>query len=632
MSLQLISLTRRFGAQLALDGVSIHVRKGDCYGFIGHNGAGKTTAMRIALGLQFPDSGRVIVDGFDAREHPREARARMGGLIEVPGFQPGFDAARNLAWLARLQGLSRADARREAARSIELVGLAHAGAKPVQEYSQGMRQRLGIAQALLGKPSYVLLDEPTNGLDPQGIAEMRVILRNMIDGEGLTVLLSSHQLVEISDLCNRIGVLHHGKLLVEAETRALVAAAPGRFELETSDDRRALALLGSLGVKATAIASGGLALELGHVEARRVSRAIVENGLDLVRFGPKPPTLEEIYLRFARGETIVAPVAADVIPAREPQAPRERRAPSRPVLRVAGYELSRSFAKPSYAVLLALPAACAALAVLLEKRDALANLARVKSGEIASTTDVTAFQTVATAMKTGLPLLALVLAGVASQSLAAELARGTLRNLLLRPVRRAHVVLGKALAGVVASLLAYALLAGAALGASTLAFGFGDLAEILPNGMSFPLVPASDLWPKLWHALAAPLLPLISALGIGFLAGAFARTAAGALGLAFAALFVLDLGRGIARGFGVEPWLHSAYLPSPLGDTSFLHYFSDLAQGISNTSFEYGAPLFAQLGDGPLAHAMSYDIVVPALWIVATFSVAAILLAKRSIP
>jgi ABC-2 type transport system ATP-binding protein len=622
MSLQLISLTRRFGAQLALDGVSIHVRKGDCYGFIGHNGAGKTTAMRIALGLQRAESGRVIVDGFDASEHPREARARMGGLIEVPGFQPGFDGARNLTWLAQLQGMSRADARREAARSIELVGLAHAGTKPVQEYSQGMRQRLGIAQALLGKPQYVLLDEPSNGLDPQGIAEMRAILRGLIDNEGLTVLLSSHQLVE----------LHRGKLLVEAETRALIAAAPGRFELETNDDRRAAALLTPLGVKATVIATGGLALELGSCEPGRISRAVVENGLDLVRFGPKPPTLEEIYLRFARGETIVAPIAADVVPASEPRIPSEHRAPSRPVLRVAAYELSRSFAKTSFIALLALPAACAALAVLLEKRDALANLARVKSGEIASTTDVTAFQTVASAMSTGLPLLALVLAGVASQALAAELARGTLRNLLLRPVRRSQAVLGKALAGVVVALLAYALLAGAALGTSKLAFGFRDLAEILPNGMSFPLVPASDLWPKLWRALAAPVLPLISALGIGFLAGAFARTAAGALGLAFAALFVLDLGRGIARGFGFERWLHSAYLPSPLGDTSFLHYFSDLAQGISNTSFEYGAPLFADLGTGPLARAMSCDIVVPALWIVATFSVAAILLAKRSIP
>ena len=119
MSLRLISLTRRFGDQLALDGVSVHVRKGDCYGFIGHNGAGKTTAMRVALGLARADKGRVLVDGFDAAEHPTEARARMGGLIEVPGFHGTLDGAGNLGLLARLGGMSRGAARSEAQRLLE---------------------------------------------------------------------------------------------------------------------------------------------------------------------------------------------------------------------------------------------------------------------------------------------------------------------------------------------------------------------------------------------------------------------------------------------------------------------------------------------------------------------------------
>src|SRR4029078_572273 len=124
MSLELVGVTKRFGAQVALDHVSLKVEDGDCYGFIGHNGAGKTTAMRIALGLQRADEGRVIVAGFDAAKFPREARARMGGLIEVPGFQGGGSGTKNLAELARLQGMTRADARREAARWVERVGLA----------------------------------------------------------------------------------------------------------------------------------------------------------------------------------------------------------------------------------------------------------------------------------------------------------------------------------------------------------------------------------------------------------------------------------------------------------------------------------------------------------------------------
>src|SRR5262245_12183043 len=158
MTLRLDSVTRRFGAHVALDAVSLHVRRGDCYGFLGHNGAGKTTAMRIALGLDRPQRGRVLVDGFDARDHPREARARMGGLIEQPGFHGHLSGTTNLVLLARLSAMDRGAARTEASRLLEAVGLAHAGSKPVRAYSQGMRQRLGIAQALLGRPAIVLLD------------------------------------------------------------------------------------------------------------------------------------------------------------------------------------------------------------------------------------------------------------------------------------------------------------------------------------------------------------------------------------------------------------------------------------------------------------------------------------------
>src|SRR6185503_7924079 len=221
MSLQLLSVTRRFGEQLALDTVSLHVRRGDCYGLIGHNGAGKTTAMRVALGLMRPDAGEVRVDGFGALQQPREARARRGGLIETPGFHGHLDAAENLFLLARLQGLSRVEARRESARLLGLTGLAEVGRKRVRAFSQGMRQRLGIAQALLGRPAYVLLDEPTNGLDPEGMADVRALLARLVREEGVTVLVSSHQLHELAELCNRVAILQRGRRLVEAETSAL---------------------------------------------------------------------------------------------------------------------------------------------------------------------------------------------------------------------------------------------------------------------------------------------------------------------------------------------------------------------------------------------------------------------------
>ena len=213
MSLHLEGLTHRFGRHVALRDVSLHVRRGDCYGFIGHNGAGKTTALRAALGLLIPQAGRVVVDGFDAARYPREARARMGGLVERPGFHGHWSGERNLFALGQLGGMSRRDAHRAARELFQRVGLSHAGQRRVRGYSQGMRQRLGVAQALLNDPPYVLLDEPTNGLDPEGVAEMRGLLRRLTRDEGVTVVISSHQLHELADLCTRVGVVREGRLV-----------------------------------------------------------------------------------------------------------------------------------------------------------------------------------------------------------------------------------------------------------------------------------------------------------------------------------------------------------------------------------------------------------------------------------
>jgi len=286
--LRLIGLTRRYGGHLAVDDVSLHVRAGDCYGFLGHNGAGKTTTMRIALGLERAEAGRVIVDGFDAASFPCEARARMGGLIETPGFHGHLDGVANLATLARLQGLDRAGAKREAERLVETVGLAHAGRKRVRDYSQGMRQRLGIAQALIGSPKIVLLDEPMSGLDPEGIEEIRRLLRRLTREEGRTVLLSSHQLVEIAGLCNRIGILRQGRMLVEEETSTLLAAESSRYALASGDDAAAARILAAAGVVATSRGDEGLDVD---VDARRpgdVARELVAQGVDLKTWAPRP--------------------------------------------------------------------------------------------------------------------------------------------------------------------------------------------------------------------------------------------------------------------------------------------------------------------------------------------------------
>ncbi|HZO09970.1 MAG TPA: ATP-binding cassette domain-containing protein [Myxococcota bacterium] len=621
MVLQLLDVTRTYGAQRALDGVSIHVRRGDCYAFIGHNGAGKTTAMRIALGLDRGFGGRVLIDGFDASAHPREARARMGGLIEVPGFHGALDGAKNLVFLAQLQGLPRHEARREAGRLIELVGLSQAGPKPVAAYSQGMRQRLGIAQALIGRPMCVLLDEPTNGLDPQGIAEMQALFRRLTRDEGLTVMLSSHHLAQLSGLVNRVGVLHHGRLLVEAPTVELLGEANGRYklELESAEGPALQRALEPLGVGTLASPGGGVRLEIGTRAPSAVLRALVQGGLAVRSFAPDPPSLEEIYLQHAQranDRPLPGGGARAAVGTATASRPGARLAPSAPVARVVRYELERVWSRGKLVLLLSLPAALALASVLRLHAQSESLAEEVRRGQLFSTTEVTAFQATGGALQAGLPLCGALAVGLATQAIAGELSRGTLRNLLLRPLTRVQAAFGKLAAQLALVAGSYALLAGTALAAAACFFDFHGVAEILPDGQRYDLVAAEELVPELRRALAAPLLPLIAYSALGLFAGALARGAAAALALGLGLYALLDLTRTVARGFGLEGFLPSAYLPSPLGDTSFLAYYADVAQGVSNAHFDFAASAVA----------------APVAWAALALASAVYLLARRSVP
>lgn len=615
-ALQLLDVTHRYGAHTALDGVSLRVEPGDCYGFIGHNGAGKTTALRLALGLAPLQRGRILVEGWDATRFPREARARMGGLIEVPGFHGHLTARANLDLLARLGGLDRREARREGPRVLELLGLGADADRAVRGFSQGMRQRLGIAQALLGRPPILLLDEPTNGLDPEGIAELRSLLARLVAEEETTVMLSSHRLEDLAGLCNRVGVLRRGRLLVEEETASLLRG-DGVFDLRTDRDDAARDLLVARGWSVEDGRSGtdtGLGVRVGEGEPGDVARALVEAGLALRSFAPRTPSLEEIYLR-RLGD---APTDAASAPTEERQgrAPAATRAPAAPIARVARYEAARVLARGRTALLLLLPALAGVLAVGGRWRAVRAEEAEIEAGTLATTTAVTAFEGFGVALQAGLPLAALVLAGLASQALAGELARGTLRNVLLRPVRRVHVVAGKALAHLGLTLAGLGLLLAGSLGAASLAFDFGDVEEILPNGLVFPLVEAAELWPELRAILPSPVAPLAALVAVGFLAGAVARTPVAALALALGALVTLDLGRVVARPLGLEAWVPSAHLPSPLGDTSVLATYVDISRGVSNAR-----PPASQSPEVPCLLALGLALAL-ALWF----------LSRRSVP
>jgi hypothetical protein len=388
---------------------------------------------------------------------------------------------------------------------------------------------------------------------------------------------------------------------VEAETKELLGGADGRYKL---------VLDGSDGAQVTR------PIELGTRAPSAVLRELVQSGAAVRSFAPDPPTLEQIYLQYAqRANDRPLPPGADASSAASAR-PGAQLAPPAPIGRVVRYELQRAWSGGKLLLLLGLPAALACANVLRLHAHAQALAQEVQQGKLFSTTEVTAFQSCGSALQAGLPLCAAIAVGLATQAIAGELARGTLRNLLLRPVTRVQAALGKLAAQLALLALAYALLAGTALAASAWFFDFRGVAEILPDGQRFDLVAAKDLVPELRHALLSPLLPLLGYSALGLFAGALARGAAGALALGLGLFAFLDLARVLARGFGLEGWLPSAYLPSPLGDTSFLAFYGDVAQGVSNAHFAYA----------------STALVAPALWAALALSLSMLLLSRRSVP
>jgi ABC-type multidrug transport system ATPase subunit len=235
------ALVKRYGAVTAVDGVDLDVREGDRYGFLGPNGSGKTTTVRMLLGLVLPTSGTVELIGAT---RPRDALADVGALVEAPAAYGHLSGRTNLRLLdAAGSGGARGSRRRRVEEALERVGLAGVDRRPVKAYSLGMRQRLGLAAALLRAPRLLVLDEPTNGLDPQGIREIRDLLLGL-NREGTTVFLSSHLLSEVESLCDRVGVVDRGRLVVQDALDAL-RGPTGRIEVCTPDAGRAAAVLGS---------------------------------------------------------------------------------------------------------------------------------------------------------------------------------------------------------------------------------------------------------------------------------------------------------------------------------------------------------------------------------------------------
>ncbi|MGW4352687.1 ABC transporter ATP-binding protein [Nocardia sp. NPDC004582] len=280
-------LTKRYGSHTAVDAVSMSVRRGEIYGFLGPNGAGKTTTLRMLAGLIRPDAGAATVLGR-APGDP-DALRRMGVLIEGPGFYPYLSGHDNLRVLARYRGVGD-DA---VADALARVDLAARGKDRFRTYSLGMKQRLGVAAALLGHPDLLILDEPTNGLDPAGMADMRELITGLA-ADGHTVVLSSHLLSEVQEICDRVGVISGGRLLTESTVRDLRGQASLLVRAEPLEVAFR-AVRAAVGERSALLTAAGIRVDAGAATAPAVARAVVAAGADLVELRSDEKSLEEVF-------------------------------------------------------------------------------------------------------------------------------------------------------------------------------------------------------------------------------------------------------------------------------------------------------------------------------------------------
>ena len=307
LALEAHDLTKRYGDALAVDRVSLSVRRGEVYGFLGPNGAGKTTTLRMLVGLIRPTSGTASVLG--RRPGDADALAKIGSMIEGPAFYPYLSGRDNLAVVARYAGVGRAHLDPVLDEVLDRVDLGSRGGDKFGAYSLGMKQRLGVAAALLKEPDLVVLDEPTNGLDPAGMRDMRALIRRLGD-EGHTVILSSHMLGEVQQVCDRVGVINAGQMILESTVEEL--RGEGELVLRASPYDVVRATLDDLDyVQGVHAADGELRLRVDEHRTGDVTRALVLAGAEVREVRRVDRQLEDVFFEITANAT-------DNEPAKEP--------------------------------------------------------------------------------------------------------------------------------------------------------------------------------------------------------------------------------------------------------------------------------------------------------------------------
>lgn len=300
-AMSIANATKIYGTKKAVDDISFDIFPGEVFGFLGPNGAGKTTIIKMIMGFIRPDNGTIIINGFDRSKHYEKAMSSIGGIVENPEMYNYLSARTNLEMYARLHGKISKERIDEV---LELVGLLDRANEPVKKYSLGMKQRIGLAQALLHKPKVLILDEPTNGLDPAGIHQLRDILKKLAHEDGTAIMVSSHLLAEMEMMCDRIGIISNGKLLQICTIEDLMhkANSTSVFRIKTTDPKKAQEILSqATSFKITNVTHESLDIEAEETDINECVRKLVAGGSDIYGVQKLQTSLEDAFLEITGG-------------------------------------------------------------------------------------------------------------------------------------------------------------------------------------------------------------------------------------------------------------------------------------------------------------------------------------------
>lgn len=291
------NLSKSFGERKIINNLNLKVEKGDIYGFLGANGSGKTTTIRMILGLIFPSAGQISLNGSNISKDFKKAITKVGAIVENPSFYTYLSGEENLKLMANLHsGLEK----NRVAEVLEIVKLSERKKDKVKSYSLGMKQRLGIAMALLNKPTLVILDEPTNGLDPQGMKEIKDTIIQLSREEGITFFISSHLLHEVEQICSKVGILKNGKLVVQDSINELLKSQFEDIDIITPNKEKAMELLNKVDfVKTVRYSENGIIINLPKGNSSKINQLLVSNNIEVITLTVRNNSLEKIFFDIA---------------------------------------------------------------------------------------------------------------------------------------------------------------------------------------------------------------------------------------------------------------------------------------------------------------------------------------------